>query len=107
MFVKGESVAALEWQEIEYMRDKLPDIKHSPTHFFTVHAGRWGVRPEKDCSIPSLSLLVFMGLQYRSKVECNLMRECNSSVAGQHPACCSLTVRVPTLPFMPLPVPSR
>ena len=33
MFVKGESVAALEWQEIKYMRDKLPDIKHSPTHF--------------------------------------------------------------------------
>ncbi len=30
MFVKGESVAALEWQEIEYMRDKLPDIKAQP-----------------------------------------------------------------------------
>ena len=84
-------------------------VPHGPSvpACLTVHAGRWGVRPEKDCSVPSLSPLVFMGLQYRSKVECNLTRECNSSVAGWHPACCGPTVRVPTLPFMPLPVPSR
>jgi hypothetical protein len=66
-----------------------------------------GVRPEKDYNVPSLSLLVFMDLQYRSKVECNLMWECNSHVASQHLAYCSLAVHILTLPFMLLPVPSR
>jgi hypothetical protein len=28
--MKGVSVAALEWQEIKYMRDKLPDVKVLP-----------------------------------------------------------------------------
>ena len=79
-----------------------PDSYHFLLRFTQENGGLDQARTVASIPYPHC----FYGVKYGCKVECNLMQECNLSVMAWHLACCGPAVRVPTLPFMLLPVPS-